>query len=321
MPATHIFEPSAFYRTIGSHPPALTIASGDSVRTSTVCAAGRGRGNEQVTEGGNPQTGPFFIEGAEPGDVLAVRFDRIIPNRGTGWTRQLLAPNVVDPEFVRELSLPPDGPPLDEWAIDLDAWTATLAAPETALGAFTVPLDPMLGCFGVAPARGQAISTATSGPHGGNMDYRGFRAGVTVYLPVAVPGALFHLGDGHALQGDGEIVGTGIEISMDVTFTAWVHRSGQPIGWPRAENDEFIMAAGNARPLDQALQHATTELLKYIGEETTLDYRAGSALLGQCIRYDIGNVFDPAYTVIAKVEKGLIEPYRVQSPESSVRSR
>jgi acetamidase/formamidase len=117
------------------------------------------------------------------------------------------------------------------------------------------------------------------------------------------------LGDGHATQGDGEITGTGIEISMDVTFTAWIHRKQQPIGWPRAEDAAYIMAAGNARPLDQAVQHATTELLKWLAEDYGLDYRAGSLLLGQCLRYDVGNVFDPAYTMVAKLEKRLLEPY------------
>jgi acetamidase/formamidase len=142
------------------------------------------------------------------------------------------------------------------------------------------------------------------------MDYRGFREGVTVYFPVFEPGGLFHLGDGHAVQGDGEIAGTGIEISMNVTFTAWVHRKGQPITWPRAEDETFIMAVGNARPLDQAVQHATTELFRWLVEDYGLDERAISALMGQCIRYDLGNVFDPAYTMVAKMEKRLIEPYR-----------
>ena len=90
----------------------------------------------------------------------------------------------------------------------------------------------MLGCFGVAPARGQAISTATSAEHGGNMDYRGFRQGVTVNFPVAVEGALLHVGDGHAIQGDGEIVGTGIEISFDVSSPS-TSSKGKTIGWPR----------------------------------------------------------------------------------------
>jgi acetamidase/formamidase len=132
---------------------------------------------------------------------------------------------------------------------------------------------------------------------------------VTVYFPVFAPGALFHLGDGHALQGDGEITGTGIEISMDVTFTAWIHRKQQAITWPRAEDATFIMAVGNARPLDQALQHATTALLRWVTEDYGLDLRGASLLMGQCIRYDIGNVFDPAYTVVAKLEKRLLAPY------------
>jgi len=171
----------------------------------------------------------------------------------------------------------------------------------------------MIGCFGVAPPHGQAISTASSDRNGGNMDYRGFRQGVTVYFPVFAPGALFHLGDGHALQGDGEILGTGIEISMDVTFTAWIHRKNQPIAWPRGDDDEFIFVAGNARPLEQALQHATNELLRWVTTDYDLDQRGASILMGHCIRYEIGNVFDPAFTVVAKLQKDLLAPY-LRSP-------
>jgi acetamidase/formamidase len=306
MPTTHRFQPTTYHLTLGQHEPVLAIQPGDTVETSTVCAGGRDRDGNIVSPGGNPQTGPFFIEGAEPGDVLAVRFDRIRPNRRAGWSSTMLAPNVVEPHAARTL---PDEWVRGDWDIDTEAWTATLLRPETALGKFTAPLDPMMGCFGVAPPGGQALNTGTSSVNGGNMDYRGFREGVTVYFPVFAPGALFHLGDGHALQGDGEIAGTGIEISMDVTFTAWIHRKKQAIVWPRAEDETFIMALGNARPLDQALQHATTELLRWVTEEYGLDLRAASVLMGQCIRYDIGNVFDPAYTVAAKLEKQLLAPY------------
>lgn len=310
MARTHRFEPTVYYTAIGAHPPALHIEPGDTVETTTVDSGGLDMNGNSVTPGGNPQTGPFYIEGAEPGDVLAVRFDRVVPNRPWGRTSALVAFNVVDPDFVQKL---PTDRGRGRWEVDTDKWTATLAEPETALGRFTIPLDPMLGCFGVAPPRGQAISCGTSGPYGGNMDYRGFRQGVTMYLPVFVKGALFQLGDGHGTQGDGEITGTGTEISMDVTFTAWIHRKQHRIGWPRAEDDQFLMAAGNARPLDQALQHATTELMKWIEEDYTLDYRAISLLFGQCIRYEVGNVFDPAYTMVAKIEKSLIAPYRKPS--------
>jgi amidase len=303
----HQFVPDHYHTAIGTYEPVLRIASGDTVETSTVDSGGLDKHGESVTPGGNPQTGPFYIEGAAPGDVLAVRFDRVIPNRPWGRTSALVAPHVVDPGFVAEL---PRERGRGHWEIDVEKWTATLAEPETALGRLTIPLDPMMGCFGVAPPRGQAISCATSGTHGGNMDYRGFRQGATVYFPVFVEGALFHLGDGHATQGDGEITGTGTEISMDVTFTAWIHRKQQPITWPRAEDEQFVMAVGNARPLDQAVQHATTELLKWLSEDYGLDYRAGSLLVGQCLRYDVGNVFDPAYTMIAKLEKSLLAPYR-----------
>ena len=106
------------------------------------------------------------------------------------------------------------------------------------------------------------------------MDYRGFREGVTVDFPVFAEGGLFHLGDGHALQGDGEIVGTGIEVSMDVEFSLELLK-GKTIRWPRADDGTFVMAVGNARPLDQALQHATTELLRLLEQDYGLELPRG----------------------------------------------
>lgn len=297
--AMHHFDPTIYYTAMGTYPPVLRIADGDTVQTTTVDARGRDRHGRVVTERGNPQTGPFYVEGAEPGDTLAIHLDRLRPNRRLGWTANLLAPNVVDPEFVANL---PTDREIVEWEVDLESWTARLATPTPGLDGFAIPLEPMLGCFGVAPPRGQAISTATSSTHGGNMDYRGFREGVTVYFPVAVPGALLFVGDGHAVQGDGEIVGTGIEISFDVQLTVRLLK-GRTISWPRAEDDQFIMTVGNARPLDQALQHATTEMVRWLQEDYRLDHRAASILLGQCVRYDVGNVYDPAYTMVCKVPK------------------
>lgn len=299
--AVHTFTPTHYHTAIGSHEPVLRIADGDTVITTTVDAGGRDHRGESVTPGGNPQTGPFFMEGAEPGDTLAVHLDRLYPNRDWGYTAAVVAPNVVDPWYVRQL---PDGSRAD-WRIDRERGTATLTSPETRLGALTLPLAPMLGCFGVAPAGGQAISTATSAEHGGNMDYRGFTSGVTVYFPVSVPGALLHVGDGHAVQGDGEIVGTGIEISFDVQVTVRVLK-GKRIRWPRGENEEYIFAVGNARPLDQAVQHATTEMLRWLHDDYGLDGTAASLLLGQCVEYDLGNIFDPAYTMVCKLKKSLL---------------
>ena len=142
------------------------------------------------------------------------------------------------------------------------------------------------------------------------MDYRGFVAGTTVYFPVFEPGALFFLGDGHAVQGDGEIVGTGIEISMDVRLTLRVLK-GKAIGWPRGENSEWIFTVGNARPLDQATQHATTEMLRWLQQDYGLDGLGANLLLAQCVRYELGNIFDPAYTMVCKVNKGLLSGRRL----------
>jgi amidase len=303
--ATHQFQPHHYHTAIGSHPPVLRIASGDTVITTTVDAFGKDATDSEVTPRGNPQTGPFYIEDAEPGDPLVVELDRISPNRLIGYTGSVVAPNVVDPEYVREL---PDRQ-LVEWRIDNKHGTATLVKSRTGLGNLSIPLAPMLGCFGVAPPRGQAISTDTSAEHGGNMDYRGFVAGVTVYFPVLVAGALLHLGDGHATQGDGEIVGTGIEISMDVQFTVRLIK-GKRIRWPRGENTNYIFTVGNARPLDQAVQHATTEMLRWLDEDYGLDITSASILLGQCVEYDLGNVFDPAYTMVCKLPKTLLPKRR-----------
>ncbi len=298
----HTFTPVRYFNVMATVAPVLTLAPGDSVVTTTVDAHGIDAARVQVTPPGNPMTGPFFVEGAEPGDTLVVHLEAITPNRTYGWSGTMLAPNVVDPGFVAELPWPPKGTRrYGEWQVDGAANTATLVNPVVP-GGMVLPLAPMLGCFGVAPADGEAISTATSGAHGGNMDYRGFTAGVTVYFPVFVPGALFFLGDGHAVQGAGEIAGTGVEISCDVRFTVDLQK-GRRTHWPRGETASHLLTAGNARPLDQALQHATTELARWLQEEYGLSPVHAQTLLGQTVDYDLGNVFDPAYTMICKLEK------------------
>ncbi|WP_373650679.1 acetamidase/formamidase family protein [Schlesneria sp. DSM 10557] len=304
----HQLIPTCYHRSLGPYSPVLNVRSGDTVSTTTVDAAGADQTGEAVTPRGNPQTGPIHVAEAEPGDTLRVTLDRIRPNRSKGWARSVVAPNVVDPTYVGQL---PEAP-LSEWTIDEEEGTATLTSPPNQLGKLTIPLEPMLGCFGVAPFRQQAISTATSGEHGGNMDYRGFVAGTTVYFPVFEPGGLFFLGDGHAAQGDGEIAGTGIEISMDVTVTLTVLK-GKSIGWPRGENSDFIFTVGNARPLDQCLQHATTEMLRWLQQDYGLDPISANLLLSQCVRYDLGNMFDPAYTMVCKVPRKYL-PNRNLSP-------
>ena len=306
----HHFQPDHYYTVMGAAPPVLHIQPGDTVHTTCVDAHGLDANSKQVTAPGNPMTGPFYIEGAQPGDTLVVHLAALTPNRRYGWSGSFLAANVVEPAFVAELPWPPSGVRRNcNWDVDVAAGLATLVSPETALGRLALPIHPMLGCFGVAAAGGQAISTATSAEHGGNMDYRGFAAGVTVYFPVFAEGALFYLGDGHALQGAGEIVGTGIEISCDVTFRVDVKR-GWNTRWPRGDNGAEIFTAGNARPLDQALQHATTEMARWLQDAYGLDPIGAQTLMGMVVDYEVGNVFDPAYTMICKMPKSVLSSFR-----------
>ena len=115
-------------------------------------------------------------------------------------------------------------------------------------------------------------------------------------------GRAFYLGDCHAVQGDGEIVGTGIETTFEVEFRLSVAK-GWKLSWPRGETKTYIFSVGNARPLDQALQHATTDMLNWLTTDYGLSINAASHLLGQVVRYDVGNVFDPAYTMVCSVSK------------------
>jgi amidase len=301
--ATHQFEPTRYQVTIGSHDPVLRLADGDSVHTSTVDALGYDAQGVQVAARGNPQTGPFFVEGAEPGDTLAVRIDRLTPSRATGISSTVLAANVLDPDMVPLFAR---AMPNAEWRLDTAAGMATLVGPDGRPTDVQLALAPMLGCFGVAPALGQAISTATAGVHGGNMDYRGFGVGVTAYFPVFARGALFHLGDGHAVQGDGEILGSGIDTAMQVEFTVHVLK-GKRIEWPCGEDAAAIFTVGTARPLDQALQHATTEMARWLVQDMALDPAIAYPLMGMYVRYDIGNVVNPAYTVVCKMAKHVLQ--------------
>ena len=194
---THRFIPTTYHNVIGSLSPELSVADGDTVVTQTLDAAGSDREGVKQASSPNPMNGPIFVEGAEPGDALKVEIKSMTPTRSTGFTRSVVAANVVDPETVRGL------PPRDTaiWQIDDTTLTVRLSEQVSGLENFVLPLAPMIGCFGVAPSLGQAISTVTSGTYGGNMDYRLFGPGTTVWLPVSAPGALFFLGDCHAVQG------------------------------------------------------------------------------------------------------------------------
>jgi acetamidase/formamidase len=295
--ATLLLEATAWHNTFGPHAPALRCASGDTVIARTLDAAGDDERGVARAVRPNPVSGPVFVESAEPGDALRVEILRMTPTRPTGWSRSTLAANVLDPGMATA------GPrERVEWLIDRERMAARLQVPPAGFENLGLPLAPMIGCFGVAPRLGQAISTATSGEHGGNMDYRRFGPGTTAWFPVAVPGALFALGDGHAAQGDGEIAGTGIETTFEVEVRLHVEKDRRLV-WPRGETATDIFSVGNARPLDQALQHATTDLLNWLTTDYGLSVEAASHLMGQAVRYDVGNVYNPAFTMACRIAK------------------
>ena len=301
---THRFTPTQFYNTFAfSHAPALRIKPGERVITRTIDAGGTDWDGKQVGVGPNPQTGPFFIEGAEPGDAIVVSIEKIETNRATGYSSSLLAPYTVDPAALLQRGTL-EGRRVT-WTIDRARGVARLEAAADISPAIELPLRPMLGCLGVAPARKEAIATSTPGPFGGNMDYAGLNAGVKVTLPVNEVGALLFLGDGHARQGEGEVVGTGIETSMDVEFSVQLIKK-KAVGWPRLENDTHIMVLGSARPLLQALQHATTEMQRWLIADYGFSDRAAASLMGQALEYEVANVVDPNFTMVAKMRKSLL---------------
>lgn len=301
-PAPRTFLPERFYNTFSfAHPPALRIKPGERIVTKTADAAGVDWNGKQVAQGPNPQTGPFFVEGAEPGDMLVVSIEKIETNRTTGYSSSLLAPYAVDPAAL--IARVDREPRRANWIIDKAKGTVRLDGND--IGGLELRLRPMLGCVGVAPARKEAVATSTPGPFGGNMDYAGMNAGVKVMLPVYEPGALLFIGDGHALQGEGEVVGTGIETSMDVEFSVQVVKK-KALQWPRLENDTYVMVLGSERPLLQALQHATSEMHRWLMQDYGLSERGASTLMGQTLEYEVGNVVDPHFTVVAKMRKSIL---------------
>ena len=301
-PPTLTFMPERFFNTFsGAHPPALRIKPGDRVITKTLDASGVDWNGKTVAQGPNPQTGPFFVEGAEPGDLLVVSFGKIEINRATAYSGGALAPYTVDPSAL--LARTERQAPRANWILDKAKGTARLDG--TDLGGIELKLRPMLGCVGVAPARKEAIVTSSPGAFGGNMDYAGLNAGVKVMLPVNEPGALLFIGDGHALQGEGEVVGTGLETSMDVEFTVQLVKQAA-IAWPRLENDTHIMVLGSERSLLEALQHATSEMHRWLMAEYKLSERGASLLMGQALEYEVANVVDPRFTMVAKIRKSVL---------------
>lgn len=301
---THRFAPTEFHNTFSfAHKPVLRIKPGDRVVTKTIDARGFDEKGTKVGEPSNPQTGPFYVEGAERGDALVVRILKLETNRATGWSSSILAPYTATPGFLRFEGLREQK--TMTWQIDSKRGVTFVESAEFKPGRIELPLRPMLGCIGTAPDRKAAIPTSTPGAFGGNMDYNGMNAGVTLTLPVYELGALLFVGDAHARQGDGEVLGNAVETSMDVEFSVELVKK-KAIDWPRLENADYIMVLGSARPLLEALQLATTELQGWLIDEYGFDERGASMLMGQAMEFEIANVVDPAFTVAAKMRKSYL---------------
>ncbi len=301
---THRFTPTKFYNTwSAAHPPALRIKPGDRVVTKTIDAGGVDWNGKMVGVGPNPETGPFYIEGAEPGDMLVVTLEKIETNRTTAYSGSLLAPYATTPQAI--LARMDREPKRVTWTIDKAKGVARLDQAEIQPGGIELPLRPMLGCVGVAPRGKEAIATSTPGAWGGNMDYAAMITRAKLMLPVNEPGALLFLGDGHARQGEGEVVGSGLETSMDVEFTVGLIKK-KDIGWPRLENDTHIMVLGSARPLLEAFQIAKAELQRWLITDYGMTERGAQIFMGEAAEYEIANVVDPSFTVVAKIRKTLL---------------
>jgi amidase len=303
-PQTHTFEPTQFHHFFSDAiAPALHINPGDTVSTWSVDAGGTDPKGVRRTSGGNPLTGPFYIEGAIPGDTLAVHFNRIRLNRDSAISSPLISTNALTPDYIEQRKMV-EGYNSD-WKIDIQAGHASLAKPTETMKAYKVPLAPMLGCVAVAPQGGMQYRSGYLGSFGGNMDYNQLREGVTVYLPVYVPGALLFVGDGHAAQGAGELTGNALETSMDIEFTVEVVEGHAPPS-PRMENAEYRMASGIAGSLDDAFRAATTNLARWLETTYTLNAAEVSSVLGTSMVYDIAEVVDPEPHVVAKVPKSAL---------------
>jgi acetamidase/formamidase len=306
---THTFKPTAGVQTFAVRPPVLKVKPGDTVETETFSKPGDYYDPQKA--GPWPgEVGPFSIEGAEPGDTLVVRILKLTPNRDTAISN--VTPNgisgVAADGRTRMLNDPLQ-PRRFVWRLDRARMMGILDLPNSASKRIELPLSPMLGRVAVAPAGEEAWGGLWPGDFGGNLDASDVTAGATVYLPVFHPGALFYFGDFHALQGDGEIVGSGLESTADVTFQFDVIK-GRRIRWPRIENDEHIMVAGSVRPLIDALRIAYVELIEWMMSEYGFDKMEAYQVASQAGQVRVANVVDPNYTVIAKFPKKFLPPRR-----------
>lgn len=294
----------------GTATPVARLAPGDILETNTLDAFGdaiQKPGDAlALVKGDNPLTGPFYIEGAELGDTLAIEFLSLEVNSNQGVGAFAPGFGALNSTFYTPMVNPPLPERIWLYPIDNVVRTATFRALDSNFSV-KIPLHNFLGCIGVAPAGGEARSSVVPAEFGGNMDAPEASVGNTLYLPVNVSGALLYMGDGHAAMGDGEVAGTAVEVPLRVRLRVSVVK-GKRIEWPRFENHDEIMAAGIYRPLDDSLRIAFTQLIGWIHADYGLSELDAYELLSKVAKIHLTEMVDPNYVVIAKIEKKFLPP-------------
>jgi len=290
--------PTTGHATFAVREPILTVKPGDVLESETLW----GEWYEKPGGAWPGEVGPIRVEGAVAGDTLVVEILKVRPNRDTAVSTQGGSFGALVPDGGTAFLNEPFPRGRYVWRLDRERMTGTVDLPGSMARSVTVPLRPMLGRVAVAPAGEEEFGGLWPGRFGGNMDTEDVREGTTVYLPVAHAGGLFYFGDGHALQGDGELCGSGLETSMEVAFRFGLLK-GKPIAWPRLEDSDHIMVAGSARPLSDALRIAGVELVNWLVGEYGFAKEDAYQLVSQLAVLRVANMVDPLYTVVAKFPK------------------
>jgi acetamidase/formamidase len=298
------YIPASYSNTFSAErPPVLTIWPGDTVRTTTVDSGGIDASGATRALFGNPQTGPFFVAGAQPGDTLAIHIIKLTPSRDWAESLDMIVSRAVGPGLAA--SAGKLGKTV-KWRLNRAEGYATPDQPSNSLKDYRVPLRPMLGGIGLASGFGSPpLSTGDTGRAGGNMDFPEVVAGNTVYLPVQQPGALLYIGDAHALQGDGETSQYALETSMEVEFRVDLIKK-RSISMPRVESPTEIMVLGQAGSLDEALKAASTGLIQWLQQDYGLTLPDAAQVLGSGVKFSVPNLAGRSVGVAARIDKTLL---------------
>lgn len=231
----------------------------------------------------HPLTGPVYVEEAEPGDVLKVKLHKV--ELGSwGWTGIIPGFGFLEDEF--------NEPYLKTFEFDENSKTAAFS------DSIDIPLEPFPGVMGVAPATDSMLSTVPPRANGGNMDDPHMAEGATVYFPVFVEGALFSIGDAHAVQGLGEVCGTAIEVPMRIVYEIDVIKDGRKIQEPQYETDEYYAVTGFGETIDEAAKKATRYMIDYLENEHGMDRNDAYALASLAGDLKIAEVVDVPHMLV-----------------------